>query len=325
MVRIKEDKGSGKSNSSYHTPVMTGEVLRFLNPGPGKIIVDATLGGGGHAEAIIKYLLPGGKLIGIDCDSQAIDASQLRLTLFQEAFQPIKGNFYHLQSLLRQAGITKIDGSVFDLGVSSHQLDCSQRGFSYSEDVFLDMRMDEDLTETAFDILQQESAAELNRIFKEYGEEKWAGRIARFIEEYRRSKGPIKQSNQLVEIIKSAVPAAVRRRGGHPAKRIFQALRIAVNSELENLKSALEQSIEVLKPGGRLVIISYHSLEDRLVKNKFRDSSLECTCPPGFPVCKCEAEPRIKVLTSKPVFPSEEEIKDNPRSKSARLRAAEKL
>lgn len=309
----------------HHNPVMLGQVLKYLEPARGKVVLDATLGGGGHAEAILTKLLPGGKLIGIDQDRDALEAARTRLASFGDAFCPVKANFQQLNEVMEKLGYEGLDGLLFDLGVSSYQLDCPKRGFSYRNDVFLDMRMDPDLPQTAADLLKDLSARQLARIFREYGEEKWAGRIAAYIVKYRTSKGPILRSSQLVEIIKEAIPQAARRKGGHPAKRVFQALRIAVNNELEALKNALTQGIELLKPGGRIVVISYHSLEDEIVKNKFRESAQGCICPPGIPVCRCHKTPLLKILTKKPLYPSLEEVAENSRAKSARLRAAEKI
>jgi len=308
-----------------HIPVMLKEVLKYLEPAPGKVIVDATLGGGGHAKAILSKLLPGGKLIGIDQDREALKAAGLCLSPFGEAFYPVRANFQHLKKIMEELGYEGVDGLLFDLGVSSYQLDCPQRGFSYSTDVFLDMRMDPDIPLTAADLLETLSARQLERIFREYGEERWSARIASLIVKYRTIRGPIRRSGELVEIIKEAVPPAARRKGGHPAKRVFQALRIAVNNELEAFKKALMQGIHLLNPKGRIVVISYHSLEDEIVKNSFRESARGCICPPGIPVCRCHHTPLLKILTKKPLYPSSEEVAANSRAKSARLRAAEKL
>ena len=308
----------------HHTPVMLEQVLAFLKPAPGKIMLDATLGGGGHAEAILQKLLPGGKLIGIDQDSDALEAAGARLAHFGEAFCPAKANFGQLKAVMEKLGYDALDGLLFDLGISSYQVDCPGRGFSYRDDVFLDMRMDRDLPQTAAGLLKELPARELARIFREYGEEKWAMRIASSIVSYRRSKGPVSRSSQLVEIIRGAVPAAARRKGGHPAKRVFQALRIAVNNELKALKTAIIQGIELLQPGGRIVVIAYHSLEDEIVKKQFRESARGCICPPGVPVCRCNKVPVITVLTKKPLYADPQEVTENSRARSARLRAAEK-
>lgn len=307
-----------------HTPVMLEAVLKFLQPAPGKIIIDATLGGGGHAAAILKQLLPAGKLVGLDCDLDALQAAQSRLASFGGAFQAVKANFRDLAEIGQQLGLAAIDGLLFDLGVSSYQLDYPARGFSYRDDVFLDMRMDQTLSQTAAGLLAELSAEQLAKIFRTYGEERWARRIASLIVKYRRIRGPVARSGQLVEIIREAIPAPARRRGGHPAKRVFQALRIAVNKELDNLINGLSQGIKLLKPGGRVVVLAYHSLEDEIVKKQFREKSQGCICPPGMPVCGCGKKPLLKILTKKPFFPGEEESARNPRAKSARLRAAEK-
>ncbi|MGI6308860.1 MAG: 16S rRNA (cytosine(1402)-N(4))-methyltransferase RsmH [Dethiobacteria bacterium] len=307
-----------------HTPVMLSEVLKFLQPSPGKIIVDATLGGGGHAAAIIKQLLPTGKLVGIDCDQDALQAAQKRLSAFDGAFQVVKANFREIKEISWQLGFEAIDGLLLDLGVSSYQLDCPERGFSYRDDVFLDMRMDQALSQTAAVLLAELSPKQLAKVFRAYGEERWAQRIASLIVKYRQTRGPVSRSGQLVEIIREAIPAPARRRGGHPAKRVFQALRIAVNEELDNLKSGLSQGIKLLKPGGRVVVIAYHSLEDGIVKKQFREDSRGCICPPGMPVCGCGKTPLLKILTKKPLLPGKEELARNRRAKSARLRAAEK-
>ncbi|MDO9536522.1 MAG: 16S rRNA (cytosine(1402)-N(4))-methyltransferase RsmH [Bacillota bacterium] len=313
-------------NEAYdHIPVMLNEVLFYLKPAPGKIIVDGTLGGGGHAEAVLKKLLPGGKLIGIDRDDDAIRASRERLLSYGPAFQAVKATFGDIAEITDELKIEGVDGLLLDLGVSSYQLDQSKRGFSYRDDVFLDMRMDQDLPKTAAALLEEMSHREMARIFREYGDEKWAGRIASFIIKYRLNKGPVSRSGQLVEIIRNAVPAAARRKGGHPAKRVFQALRIAVNQELDNLEKGLRQGIDILQPGGRIVVISYHSLEDGIVKKIFRDGSERCICPPGIPVCGCGKVAVLKNLTKKPIYPEDQEISVNPRSKSARLRSAEKV
>ncbi|MEW5921838.1 MAG: 16S rRNA (cytosine(1402)-N(4))-methyltransferase RsmH [Bacillota bacterium] len=310
--------------SPWHIPVMLKETLELLDPAPGKVIVDATLGGGGHAAAILDKLQPGGKLIGLDRDEEALREAGARLAPYKDAFLPVKANFRELHSVLERCGVVAVDGILFDLGVSSHQLDSPQRGFAYRRDELLDMRMDIEQEQTAGDLLNRLNHRELAAIFRRYGEEKWAGRIASFIVAQRR-KRPITHSGQLVEIIREAIPVAVRRKGGHPAKRVFQALRIAVNDELENLQGGLQQGIDALGPGGRITVIAYHSLEDRLVKEAFHRFSRGCTCPPGLPLCRCEAVTVLKLLTKKPLLPGREETGINPRAKSARLRAAEKL
>jgi len=313
-----------QKESPWHIPVMLQETLELLNAAPGKVIVDATLGGGGHAAALLERILPGGRLIGLDRDGEALTEARRRLSPYEEGLCLRKANFGELQMVLAQCDTKEVDGILFDLGVSSHQLDSPDRGFAYRRDDFLDMRMDKEQKLTAGDLLNELGHGELASIFRRYGEEKWAGRIASRIVE-RRRKEKITRSGQLVEIIREAIPAAARRRGGHPAKRVFQALRIAVNEELEILQRGLQQGIEALRPGGRIVVIAYHSLEDRVVKEIFRRSCSGCNCPPGLPRCCCGRFNELRLLTRKPLFPSETETGLNPRAKSARLRGAEKL
>ncbi len=316
----------GEKTGEYrHIPVLLEEVLHLLDPRPGDIVVDATLGGGGHAEAILQRITPGGILLGLDLDQAAIEAAQKRLQRFGEAFLARQGNYANLPAVLAERNLQGVNGILMDLGVSSHQLDCAERGFSYQKDAFLDMRMDPGRGKTAADLLQGLSREELARIFARYGEEKWAGRIASFLERHRRQKEPVTHSAQLVEIIKAAVPASSRRRGGHPARRVFQALRIAVNRELDNLRQGLQAGIACLEPGGRLLVIAYHSLEDEIVKKYFRALAHPCSCPPKFPVCRCGNLPEVRPLTPRAIVPGREEIISNPRARSARLRAAEKL
>ncbi len=318
--------GPGINGSGFkHHPVLLGEAVHLLNPHPGAIMVDATLGGGGHAEAILQKIMPGGTLIGIDVDPEALDAARERLKPFGKAFVAVLDNFANLQPVLAELGLQRLDGILMDLGVSSHQLDRAERGFSYQADVFLDMRMDPGLEQTATDLLGRLSREELTTLFKTLGEEKWSSRIASFIEAYRLQKGSITRSSQLVEIIKQAIPASSRRKGGHPAKRIFQALRMAVNRELDNLQQGLQQGIASLKPGGRMVVIAYHSLEDGLVKRYFQELAQPCICHPRFPVCQCGRLPQVQWLTPKVIFPGAREIQANPRARSARLRTVEKL
>ncbi len=315
---------TGKNNdSAWHIPVMLQETLDLLQPAPGKVMVDATLGGGGHAAAMLEKLLPGGKLIGLDWDRESLTEASERLNAYKEAFCPVKANFRDLHAVLEECGVEGLDGILFDLGVSSHQLDSPKRGFAYRRDDPLDMRMDVQLKQTAAELLNNLSHGELAFLFRRYGEEKWAGRIASFILE-RRNREAITRSGQLVEIIRDAIPAAARRTGGHPAKRVFQALRIAVNDELESLQSGLNQGIDALRPGGRIVVIAYHSLEDRLVKETFRHYSKGCICPPQFPVCRCGKVSKLKLFTRKPLLPTAEETEINPRARSARLRGGER-
>lgn len=303
---------------------MLKETIEMLKPAPGKIIVDATLGGGGHSGAILEKIMPGGRLIGLDRDRESLERAKERLAPYEGSFQLLKANFRDLGEVLKQCGVRETDGILFDLGVSSHQLDSPQRGFAYRYDGPLDMRMDREIEETAAELINRLDRGELASLFRRYGEEKWAGRIASLIVQ-RRRKEPIRQSGELVAIIRDAIPAAARRRGGHPAKRVFQALRIAVNDELNSLREGLTQGISTLKPGGRIAVMAYHSLEDRLVKETFAASSKRCVCPPGLPICACGVVSVLRVLTRKPMLPSTEELEINTRAKSARLRVAERL
>ncbi|MDO8915362.1 MAG: 16S rRNA (cytosine(1402)-N(4))-methyltransferase RsmH [Coriobacteriia bacterium] len=307
-----------------HTPVLLAEVLQQLSPHPGSVIVDCTLGGAGHAKRIADLLAPTGTLVGIDQDDAALIAARDTLRLGQHAFL-IKGNFGELDRLLTEASLAYVDGFLFDLGVSSHQLDFAERGFSYQTDAPLDMRMDPSAGGiTAADVVSSYQESQLARVIRVYGEERWASRIAAFIVAAR-ARRPVATTLELVEVIKNAVPAAARRGGPHPARRTFQALRIEVNQELEVLEGALRAAVRWLSPRGRIVVISYHSLEDRVVKRVFADLARGCICPPEIPVCTCGNEPVLRVLTSRPVTPTAEEVEANPRARSAKLRAAEKL
>ena len=307
-----------------HKPVLLREVLAFLDPQPGQVLVDCTLGGGGHGRELLEKVLPGGILVGLDQDREAVKAAREVLKpLGENNFIILNTNFVNLKEALRQIGIEKVDGILFDLGVSSYQLDEARRGFSYQLDAPLDMRMDPTSRLTAYDLVNTASVDELARVIKDYGEERWAKRIAQFIAEERKRE-PVKTTGKLVDIIKRAIPSGARREGPHPAKRTFQALRIAVNRELEILESSLEQGIELLKAGGRLAVITFHSLEDRIVKNVFQKNAGACTCPKNLPVCVCKRRPLVKIVTAKPVLPREDELADNPRSRSAKLRVVEK-
>lgn len=306
-----------------HIPVLYQETLEALNLGPGKTIVDGTLGGGGHASGILKAISPGGRLIGIDRDAAAIKRCQKRLFEYQGITTFVHDNFKNVKQILSDLGIKQIDGAVLDLGVSSYQLDESERGFSYQNDAPLDMRMDQSSAFSAYNVVNEYSEEELCRMIKEYGEEKWAARIAKFIAEERRKK-KIETTQQLTEIIKKAIPAAARREGPHPAKRTFQAIRIEVNGELTELSKALEDYVSVLGSGGRLAVIAFHSLEDRIVKQTFRKLFDPCECPKDFPVCVCGKVSQIKIITKKPILPGNEEQERNPRARSAKLRTAEK-
>ncbi len=312
-----------------HIPVLLPECMQALKLSAGKRYVDATLGGAGHSLEAAKLIGPEGHLIGIDQDEVARKAATERLNALPDEVRPqvsvLAGNFGDLDSLLVSAQVPNIDAILFDIGVSSVQIDTPSRGFSFKETGPLDMRMDSsNSTLTAAEIVNTYNAADLTRIIRNYSDEKWASRIAEFIVEARK-EAPLETSEQLVEVIKAAVPASARRSGGHPAKRTFQALRIEVNGELDVLKSGLESAVRWLAPGGRIAVISYHSLEDRIVKDFFREYSRGCTCRPDFPVCVCGNKPILKVVTRKPVLPSQEEIQRNPRSRSAKLRVAERL
>jgi 16S rRNA (cytosine1402-N4)-methyltransferase len=308
----------------FHQPVLLGPVLQFLRPRPGAVVVDATLGGGGHAEAILAELGAGGRLIGIDQDEEALEAARQRLG-WHPGFRALAGSFADLPELLSGLGQSQVDGILMDLGVSSHHLDTPERGFSFRFDAPLDMRMDRSRPLRAEDLVANLSEDELKRIIREYGEERYAGRIARRIVEERRRR-PIRTTGRLAEVVLAALPPQARHgQKIHPATRTFQALRMAVNQELEALQQGLEGAVACLAPQGRLVVISYHSLEDRLVKQTMRRYSGQCVCPPGLPACRCQPRSLLKVLTRKPIQPDETEIAVNPRARSARLRAAEKL
>ena len=307
-----------------HVPVLMNEVLEWLHPVPGGVYCDGTLGGGGHSEAILRAAGKNARLYGIDRDETAIQAAAGRLSKY-EGFHPIHGNFHDAKSLLRDAGAPMLDGILLDLGVSSPQLDVPERGFSYHEDGPLDMRMDRNQSLSASVLLNQASEKELTEIIREYGEEKWAARIAAMICEHRKIK-PLETTMDLVRAVDAAIPKAVRRKeDGHPARRTFQAIRIAVNDELMPLDAALCDLVSCLKPGGRLCVITFHSLEDRVVKRCFQRLRNPCVCPPKAPICTCGKKPEIKILAGGAVPPTEVEIRDNPRSRSAKLRVAEKL
>ena len=307
-----------------HIPVLLKEVLEYLDPEPGDVVFDGTLGGAGHTAAIFKAIAPTGKLIAVDHDSLAISTAS---RLFKDCSNIFfsKGNFADVAGIIKKFGFKNIDGFFLDLGLSSMQIDKSGRGFSYIRNERLDMRMDESNPLTAFEVVNDYSEQKLKKIFFQYGEEKYGSRIARSIAFSRKSK-PIETTVHLNEIIENAIPAKERfSKRGHPSKRIFQAVRIEVNGELENLSRAIDEGFEVLSKGGRMVIISYHSLEDRIVKNKFIDLKGKCTCPPGLPVCICGFKKRAVIITKKVVTPTLREISENKRSASAKLRAIEKL
>ncbi|MFZ2948466.1 MAG: 16S rRNA (cytosine(1402)-N(4))-methyltransferase RsmH [Desulfuromonadaceae bacterium] len=307
----------------HHLSVLPDEVIRFLLPEDGKTYLDGTLGGGGHASLILEKA-PNAFLIGIDRDQAALGAAGARLAGYGGQVRLLHGDFADVAELLGNLGIASLDGFILDLGVSSHQLDTRERGFSFQQDAPLDMRMDTSSGETAADLVNELPEAELERIIGEYGEERWAKRIASFIVK-ERAESLITTTFRLVDIIKGAVPKAKWDERIHPATRTFQALRIAVNSELESLDRGMRSALDLLKPGGRGVIISFHSLEDRIVKHIFREYAEGCTCPRQMPVCVCGKQPRVKVLTGRPVTATAAETDENPRARSAKLRAVEKL
>ncbi|MBI1921221.1 MAG: 16S rRNA (cytosine(1402)-N(4))-methyltransferase RsmH [Geobacter sp.] len=307
-----------------HIPVMPEEVLKFLSPHSGGIYVDGTLGGAGHSMKILEASAPDGRLIGFDRDSSAIAAATARLAGFGDRVTLVHRNFAELEKSLASLEIGSIDGVLLDLGVSSHQLDSAERGFSFRQDAPLDMRMDTGTGPTAADLVNTLPEAELVHIIREYGEERWAGRIAVRIAAAR-EKSPILTTMALAEIVKGAIPRKFHEERLHPATRTFQALRIAVNAELESLDKGLEAGLRLLKPGGRAVVISFHSLEDRIVKNAFRKLAQGCICPKSIPVCVCGNKPQLRILTGRPVMAGEAELAANPRARSAKLRAAEKL
>lgn len=305
-----------------HKPVLFDEVIENLNIDPAGIYVDGTLGGGGHSYEIASRLTSG-RLIGLDQDEAAIEAAGLRLAEFGSKVTIVRSNYKEIKSVLQDLQIDKVNGILLDLGVSSYQLDTPERGFSYREDGPLDMRMDKRNNLTAKDIVNTYSEADLYRIIKNYGEDKFAKNIAKHIVRARSIK-PVETTFELNEIIKAAIPAKVRAKGGHPSKRTFQAIRIELNRELEVLKETLQDMIDLLLPGGRLLIITFHSLEDRIVKEAFKTNENPCTCPPEFPVCVCGNVSKGKVITRKPILPSDKEMELNSRSKSAKLRVFER-
>ena len=302
-----------------HKSVLLEETIEYLNVRPDGIYVDGTLGGGGHAYHVCEKLSERGRYIGIDQDRAAIAAASERLAPFKDRVTIVRNNYENMDLVLKELEISGVDGILLDLGVSSYQLDTLERGFSYKEDTVLDMRMDDRQEMTARDIVNGYSEGDLFRIIRDYGEDKFAQNIAKHIVEARK-KAPIETTGELVEIIKAAIPARVRMNGGHPAKKTFQAIRIELNRELDVLEHSLDKMIDLLNPGGRLCIITFHSLEDRIVKVNFKRNENPCTCPPGFPVCVCGKVSKGKVITKKPVLPSEEELIENKRAKSAKLR-----
>ena len=314
----------GMSEAYGHRPVLLEECLEALAIRPDGTYLDGTLGRGGHSEGIARRLGPGGRLLCIDRDQQAIDEASVRLAPWADRIVFLHGNFADLDGLLRGAGVDKVDGMLFDLGVSSPQLDDPDRGFSYMHDAPLDMRMDRSEGLTAWTVVNEWPRDELRRILSQYGEERYAPAIAAAIERAR-SAAPIGTTLQLVDVIRSAMPAAALREKQHPAKRSFQAIRIAVNDELTAVSRMMRAAIDHLAPGGRLAVISFHSLEDRIVKTELAAAAKGCDCPPSFPVCVCGKTPLVRLTPRKPILPTPQELTENPRARSAKLRVAEKL
>lgn len=307
-----------------HKSVLLYETVDELNIKPDCIYVDGTLGGGGHSYEIAKRLSEGGRLIGIDQDEDAIKAASKRLEPYMDRVTIVRNNYCNMDKVLDELGIDKVDGIMLDLGVSSYQLDAADRGFTYNVDTALDMRMDQRQEITAKDIVNEYSEFDLYRIIRDYGEDRFAKNIAKHIVAARQEK-PIETTFELNDIIKAAIPMKVRATGGHPSKRTYQAIRIELNKELEVLENSIDMMIDRLKPEGRLCIITFHSLEDRIVKTRFRNNENPCTCPPSFPACVCGKVPKGRVITRKPVVPTDEEINENSRSKSSKLRVFERV
>ena len=308
-----------------HRPVLLEETIESLKIRPDGIYVDGTLGGAGHASQVCKRLSEKGRFVGIDQDDCALQAAGERLKEFGKnvRIDCVKSNYCQMKSVLENLGIDKVDGILLDIGVSSYQLDNAERGFTYREDAPLDMRMDQSSSFSAKDVVNQYDEMQLYRVIRDYGEEKFAKNIAKHIVAARQEK-EIETTGELIEIIKASIPAKVRATGGHPSKRTFQAIRIEVNRELEVLQDSIDEMIDLLNDGGRLCIITFHSLEDRIVKNKFRENEDPCICPKNFPVCVCGRKSKGKVITRKPIVPSEQEVEENKRSKSSKLRVFEK-
>ena len=306
-----------------HVSVLLPETIEGLNIRPDGIYADGTLGGGGHASEVAARLTEGGRLIGIDQDADAIAAAGERLKPFGDRVTIVRDNYVNMKQVLADLGIEAVDGICLDLGVSSYQLDTAERGFSYMEDAPLDMRMDRREDRTAADLVNECPEQELFRIIRDYGEDRFAKNIAKHIVKARERR-PIRTTGELADIIRGAIPMKIQVTGGHPAMRTFQALRIALNRELQVLEDSIDEMIGLLNPGGRLCIITFHSLEDRIVKNGFRRNESPCTCPPGFPVCVCGKKSRGTVITKKPILPTKEEEEENPRSRSAKLRIFER-
>ena len=307
-----------------HIPVLYREIMEIMAPKAGETFVDCTLGGGGHSKGFLERTSPNGRLIGIDQDLEALEAAKKNLAQFGERVRYIHSNYENLSEILVKEAPEGVDGILFDIGVSSHQLDDAERGFSYMHDAPLDMRMDQTKDFSAYEVVNRYSEDELYRIIRDYGEENWAKRIAQFIVEKRKIKA-IETTGELVDIIKAAIPKKARMDGSHPAKRTFQAIRIEVNGELEVLEKTIEQAVKNLKKGGRLGIITFHSLEDRIVKEKFKYLAAKCICPPEMPICCCNKVAEVKILTKKPITAQNDELMSNLRAKSAKFRAVEKI
>lgn len=308
----------------HHVSVLLNECIDNLNIKPDGVYVDCTLGGAGHSKEIVKKLGPNGLLVCFDQDINAINTAKERLGEYSDRVKLVHRNFVHLKEELEKLGINKIDGVLADLGVSSHQLDEAERGFSYMQDAPLDMRMDIRSSLSAYEVVNEYDERDLARIIRDYGEDNWAKRIAQFIVQERNEK-PIETTGELVEVIKKAIPKKARIDGPHPAKRTFQAIRIEVNNELGIINKMIEDATSIMNPGGRICIITFHSLEDRIVKNAYKDLAIDCICPSELPICQCDKESLLKVISRKPILPSDEEIEVNPRSRSAKLRVAERI
>ena len=307
-----------------HIPVLFHEIMDIMAPQPGEVFVDCTLGGGGHSRGFLERMGDDGRLIGIDQDTNALQAAGANLAEFGDRVTYVHSNYNNLDEILNTYAPDGVDGILFDIGVSSHQLDEKDRGFSYMQDAPLDMRMNQSQNFSAWDVVNTYSEEELHRIIKEYGEERWAKRVAQFIVEFRKEK-PVETTGELVDIIKRAIPKGAREEGSHPAKRTVQAIRIEVNDELGVLTRTISVAAKHLKKGGRLGIISFHSLEDRIVKEQFRYLASDCICPPELPFCQCDKVSEVKILTRKPVTATKEELEANSRSKSAKFRAVVKI
>ena len=317
------DGGVMKEKQFSHVSVLLYECMEGLDIKPDGIYVDGTAGGGGHSYEIASRLTTG-RLIAIDRDDEAVAAARVRLMPLGERALVVKSNYSDVRNVLSSLGINKIDGMLLDLGVSSYQLDTAERGFSYNADAPLDMRMDTTSPFSAYNVVNEYSFEELKKVIYNYGEERFAPKIASAIVKYREKK-PVETTGELVSIIKGAMPSAAREGGHHPAKRTFQAIRIEVNGELAIIEPTIKDAVDLLNPGGRIAIITFHSLEDRIVKQTYADLASGCTCPKNFPVCVCGKKPTVKAISKKPVLPSEEELEVNPRSRSAKLRVAEKI